>query len=318
MPAGRVEPRMPGKAAAMNDWQPLAWQNGRQRPLAEAAVPVWDLGVVAGASISEMARTYGLQPFRVRQHLARLEASCRELGFALPYSSGDLEQAAADLVKHNSHVVGASSDLGIVWFVTAGANRTYLADADAHPPTVCVHTFELPFSAWQTAVESGMRLTIPQQHQLPADSFPVQHKTRNRLHWLLADRAAAERRPGSRALLTDSDNHLTETSTSCFYAVVDDIVVTPRRGVLRSVTRNMVRELCDRIGLRFREADLAADRIAEFQETFVSSTPCGLLPVASIEDHCFPGHRGPVLQLLLQEWSRLTGVDTFQQILQAS
>lgn len=302
----------------MTDRQPVAWQNGRLIPFATASVPVWDLGVVAGAIISEMARTYRHQPFRLREHLRRLTTSCDQLGFTLPYSESDLTEAAISVVGTNADAVAADDDLGIVWFVTAGANPTYVADAEARDPTVCVHTFDLPFDRWRTGVECGVKLTIPEQRQLPEDSFPVQHKTRNRLHWWLADRAAAAIRPGSRALLTDSDHCFTETSTSCFYAVLEGTVVTPRRGVLNSVTRNLVRELCDRTGLRFRITDLPADRLTDFQEVFLSSTPCGLLPVASIDDRAFPGPDGPVVQQLQQEWTRVTGLSTFDQILQRS
>lgn len=301
----------------MTDSQATAWQNGRQLPFTQAAVPVRDLGVVAGAAVSEMARTYGHQPFRLRNHLTRLFKSCRELGFPLPYTESELEAAATDIVQLNTRALDPASDLGIVWFITAGANPTYIATAAEQEPAVCVHTFELPLQRWLNAVQSGVQLTIPAQRQLPADSFPVQHKTRNRLHWWLADRAAAEQRPGSRALLLDAADNITETSFACFYAVVDGSVVTARDGVLRSTTRDVVRELCDRLGLRYRETDLPIDRLNDVQEAFLSSTPCGLLSVASIDDHLLPGPDGPVIQQLQREWTALTGVNTFDQILQA-
>jgi len=301
----------------MTDPQPIAWQNGRRIPWSEAAVPVWDLGVVAGAAVSEMARTYRHQPFRMENHLTRLVTSCRELGFLLPYSESELAQAATEIVEVNTRSLTDTGDLGIVWFVTAGANPTYVADAAALEPTVCVHTFELPLQRWQAAVRSGVQLTIPQQLHLPEGSFPVQHKTRNRLHWWLADRAAAETRPGSRALLLDDAGRITETSSACFYAVVDDTVLTAESGVLRSTTCDFVKELCDRIDIRFRRTDLPAERIGDLQEAFLSSTPCGLFPVASIDDHRLPGPSGRIVQQLQSEWTRVTGVNTSEQILHA-
>ena len=301
----------------MTDPQPIVWQNGRKIPWSEASVPVWDLGVVAGAAVSEMARTYRHQPFRMENHLARLVTSCRELGFSLLYSASDLAQAATEVIEANTRLLADTSDLGIVWFVTAGANPTYVADVAALEPTVCVHTFELPLQRWQTAIRSGVQLTIPEQRQLSQGSFPVQHKTRNRLHWWLADRAAAEMRPGSRALLLDDAGHITETSSACFYVVVDNAVLTAERGVLRSTTCDFVEELCGRIGLGFRRTDLPAERIDDFQEAFLSSTPCGLFPVASIDNHRLPGPSGPIVQQLQSEWTRVTGVDTFEQILRS-
>lgn len=315
MAGGRVEPPSAQNVVVMTDRTPLAWLNGRRIPYTEAAVPVWDLGVVAGATVSEMARTYRHQPFRMQHHIARLCTSCRELGFLLPYSESELVSAATTIVEANSRSLTDTDDLGIVWFVTAGPNQTYLTEPAAATPTVCVHTFRLPFQQWQEAVRSGVRLVIPDQRQLPACSFPVQHKTRNRLHWWLADRAAAKMQPNSRALLLDGQDQITETSTACFYGVIEDAVVTARTSVLRSTTRDFVRELCDRIGIHFRFAELAAGQLGEFQEAFLSSTPCGLLPVSSIDDRQLPGPAGAVLQQLQAEWSRVTGVDTFRQIL---
>lgn len=315
MMRGRVECPLAEKAFVMTDRSPLAWQNGRQILYSEAAVPVWDLGVVAGATISEMGRTYRHQPFGVHRHLARLTASCRELGFLLPYSESELADAASAIVQANTRCLDEKEDLGIVWFVTAGANPTYVSDDMLMEPVVCVHTFRLPFHLWQDAVLTGARLTIPAQLQLPDSSFPVQHKTRNRLHWWLADRAAAESRPGSRALLIDGNGHLTETSTACFFAVVDETVLTPRTGVLRSTTRDVLQGLCGRMGIRFRMTELPADQIGNFHEAFLSSTPCGLLPVVSIDEHCLPGPDGPMIRRLQSEWTRLTSVDTFLQIL---
>jgi len=299
----------------MTDQRPLAWQNGVQIPYSDAAVPVWDLGVVAGATVSEMARTYHHQPFRLKKHVTRLWTSCHELGFGLPWSESELADAARSIVEFNTQTLNDCDDLGIVWFVTLGSNPTYLPDTAGSSPTVCVHTFRLPFPQWQDAVRSGVWLTIPEQRHLPPGSFPVRHKVRNRLHWWLADRAAAKIRPGSRALLVDLSDQITETSTACFYAVMEDTVLTARNGVLRSTTCDLVRELCERLGIPFCKTDLPAEQIGRFQEAFLSSTPCGLLPVAGIDDHQLPGPAGPVVRHLQMEWTRLTGIDTFAQIL---
>jgi branched-subunit amino acid aminotransferase/4-amino-4-deoxychorismate lyase len=301
----------------MTDPQLIVWQNGRKIPWSEASVPVWDLGVVAGAAVSEMARTYRHQLFRMENHLARLVTSCRELGFSLLYSESDLAQAATEVIEANTKSLADASDLGIVWFVTAGANPTYVADVAMLESTVCVHTYELPLQQWQPTIRFGVQLTIPEQRQLSQGSFPVQHKTRNRLHWWLADRAAAEIRPGSRALLLDDAGHITETSSACFYVVVNDSVLTAKRGVLRSTTCDFVEQLCGRIGLGFHRTDLSAECIDDFQEAFLSSTPCGLLPVASIDNHRLPGPSGVIVQRLQAEWTRVTGVDTFEQILRS-
>ena len=49
--------------------EPIAWINGVHCPFSQAAVPVWDMGVVAGAAVTEMARTYRHRPFRLDKHV---------------------------------------------------------------------------------------------------------------------------------------------------------------------------------------------------------------------------------------------------------
>lgn len=296
--------------------EPEGWINGAICPFSQMHVPAWDLGVVAGASITEMARTFQHRPFRLQQHLHRLLSSCAEIGFDTPYSSGEMLVAAESLVAHNVSLIDSAADLGIVMFVTAGANRTYLGEGELPGPTVGIHTFPLPFGVWETAVRDGVRLQIPARHQIQTDCLPVHLKTRNRLHWWLADREANAIEPGSRALLTDADGNLTETSTSCFYAVIDNEIITPQRNVLNSLSRQMVQEAAEVGGLRFRRGDLHRDDIPKMQQAFVSSTPVGVLAVKSIAGVSFEvDAKDSVLPTIRDYWKRQTGIDPTEQIL---
>ncbi|MEZ6060590.1 MAG: aminotransferase class IV [Planctomycetaceae bacterium] len=312
MSADDVRPHDPGGSALTGE----AWLNGRILPYSEAAVPVWDLGLVAGAAVTEMARTYRHKPFRLAEHIRRLLDSCAELGFVVPYSEIELRQAAETIVAGNRRLIPDQSDLGIVAFVTAGANATYLGAKAAPRPTVCVHTFELPLSLWRDAAASGLRLRVPARMQIPDSVLPIHLKIRNRLHWWLADREAERAEPGSRALLVNSDGHITETSSSCFYAVIDNEIVTPVTDVLNSMTRRIVRELAASEGIAFEERQLSLQDVHAATEAFTSSTPAGLLPVRTLNGNTLGSHcPGPVCSRLLAAWTRLTGVDTREQII---
>ncbi len=296
--------------------QPLAWLNGHRIAFEQMAVPVWDLGVVAGASITEMARTYLHQPFRLTEHVGRLTDSCRELGFSLPYDGKVLVETATELAAHNSKSLASNEDLGIVVFVTAGANPTYMGEAELPGPTVGIHTFRLPFHLWKAAAQDGVRLRIPHVRQIPNSVLPVHLKVRNRLHWWLADRAVGANSSGCRALLLDEDGYITETSTSAFFGVVDGTILSPGRNVLDSLSRRMVQEAALELGIRFELADLPASAIQKMNEVFLSSTPVGLLPVQSIDGTTFPVNQpDSTLDRILDWWSEKTGLNPRQQIL---
>lgn len=293
-----------------------AWLNGKRIPFAQMALPVWDLGVVAGAGVSEMARTFAHKPFRLTEHVRRLHDSCTALGFDQPYEAGELCKIAEDLLKENCRLLSPNEDLGIVIFVTAGGNPTYLGDAAIPGPSVGIHMFRLPFRLWQTAAAEGVRLTIPRRLQISEESLPIQRKVRNRLHWWLADREAGEIEPGSRALLLDGQGRLTETSTSAFYGVIDGTIVSPRSGVLDSMSRRLVEEAAAAKGLAFQLTDLFPADIPRMSQAFVSSTPFGVLPVRSVNGQCLSGGPEPLLGKLLSWWEQNTGVNPQQQILE--
>ncbi len=295
--------------------QAQGWINGETRDFTQLQLPVWDLGVVAGASITEMARTFAHKAFRLSDHLQRLLSSCEEIGFAVPYGASEIQSAAESIVSHNISLIDAEADLGIVIFVTAGANPTYLGNADLPGPTVVIHTFPLPFGNWQAAVRDGVRLQIPEQRQIESSSLPVYLKTRNRLHWWMADRRAAAMEAGSKALLLDTNGFVTETSTACFYGVLDGEIVSPKQHVLNSMSRRMVFEAATEAGIPYRLMNITVDDVRNMSDVFLSSTPVGVLPVKSISGTEFDTDADcEVLRMLRAYWQHQTGVDPLQQI----
>ena len=297
--------------------EPVAWVNGAIVPWSRAALPVWDLGVVAGAAVTEAGRTYGQRFLWLRMHSDRFCRAIQTLGFPLPWTQADLEAAALDVIAENVRGCGPAEDLGVVLCSTAGANATYLGHRSEQVTTI-VHTYPLPFSMWKPAFEQGVRLRIPAVRQIPADCFPVELKVRNRLHWWLADQQADRLERGSRALLLDHDDCLTETSTSCVYVIVQGRILTPAANVLQSLSSVIVERLAGELRIPFERRRIPRDLLSEADEVFLSSSPSCLWPVSTIDGQaCGQEVGGPIFRRLLQAWGRETGVDLERQMLSA-
>ena len=300
---------------------PVAWMNGNIIPYSQAAVPVWDMGVVAGASVTEMARTFGHKPFRISQHLDRLLDSLSKIGFPQQYDKKHLRQAIDDVLAINLQQIPAHSDLGIVVFSTAGPNATYLGAevAKGISATTAVHTFELPFATWRPQLRDGVRLRISNVRQIPAECFDVTLKARNRLHWWLADQEAAKQEPGSKALLLDHAGFITETSTAALHLVCNGHIITPDSGVLNSLSSQLVEELAIRHNIPFERRPVPLGEIRYASEVFLSSSAATLLPVSHVGGEkvgtTFPGS---VFSQLTSAWSQLVGIDIVQQLLSST
>jgi branched-subunit amino acid aminotransferase/4-amino-4-deoxychorismate lyase len=295
--------------------EPAAWVNGKLVNWADAGLPLWDMGVVAGAAVTEAGRTYAGRFLWAEAHINRLCSSLQQLGFPQQFTPQQLLDAANTVIQANFTGLPTGGDLGVVLFSTAGSNTTYLGHR-SNAATTVVHTYPLPFDLWRKAFAEGVSLRIPAVRQIPAECFPVELKVRNRLHWWLADREADQLEPGSRALLTTHDGLLTETSTACLFVVQNGRIRTPQAHVLESLSRDIVQELSAEIGLFVERCNLRPADLLGAEEAFLSSSPSCLTPIRRVEGQPVGGEfPGRVFRRLLHAWSSRTGIDLEQQLL---
>ncbi|MEK6260492.1 MAG: aminotransferase class IV [Planctomycetota bacterium] len=298
--------------------EPIAYLNGEFVPISQASLHVFDLGVVGGASVSEMVRTFRHAPFRLDQHLARLEQSLAIVGFEMGLSMAELKAICERVVSENAKLIPAHHDLGLIVFVTAGQNLTYLGRAgaaSAKKPTVCVHTFPLPLELWADACQTGLHLVTVETRSIPDDVIDARVKHRSRLHWHLADRQAKQVDPRGVAVLTSHEGTLTETASGNLWMFQQGQLVTPATNVLRGISREVVIDLCMNIIQPVQVRDIEPHEWSSAAEAFISSTPCCLLPVTKLNGRQIgTGSSGPMYRRLMDEWSRLVGMDIIEQM----
>lgn len=298
--------------------QPVAWLNGKLIDADQAAVPVGDLGVVAGASVTEFLRTFRHEPYRLPDHLARLTTSLDRLGFPTKVDESTLESAVEAVVAHNRELIPPHHELGLIAFVTAGQNLTYLGAAgreQAGRGTVCVHSFPLPFELWAHRYTAGQHLATVGVPPLPRSAVDPQAKHRNRLHWLRADREARARFEGASAILTTHEGAITETSSGNVFVLNGDRLKTPREEfVLGGISRVALIELASTLGLTVEEADLTSADLGNAGEVLTTSTPYCLVPVTKFNgNEIGDGKPGPQFRRLIAAWSDSVGVDIVRQ-----
>jgi branched-subunit amino acid aminotransferase/4-amino-4-deoxychorismate lyase len=299
--------------------EPIARINDRLVPISQAAVSLFDLGLVQGAAVTEMIRTFAHRPFRLDAHLDRLLRSVRAVGFPVDPSVAELRAKTLEVVEHNARLIPAGHDLGIVLFVTAGLNLTYVGAAgagSARTPTLCIHTFPLPFELWAEKYDAGQHLVVPSVRHVPPDCIDPQIKMRSRMHWYLADRQARLVDPHASALLLDHEGRITETSAANFLLVEGGAVHVPGgSGTLGGLSLQVVSELCGRLGIPFVPRTLRPYDVANADEACTSSTPYCLLPVTRFDGRPIgDGRPGPVFRRLIAAWNDLAGLDIIAQM----
>ncbi len=298
--------------------EPIAYLNGEYLPISQTALHVFDLGVVGGASVTEMVRTFRHKPFRLDEHLVRLEHSLASTGIEPRLTMAELEAIGERVVVENAKLIPEHHDLGLILFVTAGQNLTYLGQAgrdSARRATVCVHTFPLPFELWAEKYEAGLNLVTVPTRSIPDDVLNPRIKHRSRLHWHLAEGEARRIDGTASALLTDHEGHLTETAAGNVWFVRGNTLATPRHHILEGISRSVVMELAKELGLAVSVGDYSAQELASSDEAFVTTTPACLIPVTKFNGQRIgDGQPGQVVQKLIDRWSERVGLDIAEQM----
>jgi branched-subunit amino acid aminotransferase/4-amino-4-deoxychorismate lyase len=283
---------------------------------------VADAGVVLGAAVTQQARTYRHKPFQLDPRTVRLCAMLDQIGLDAGLSADEWRAIAEQAVAENASLVPEWQELGVILLATPGLYPTYAA-ASARAParaSVCVHTFPLPYENWADAVLRGLPLVIPSVRQIPAESVDPALKCRSRMHYFLAEREAKRHDPRAAALLLDRQGRLTETIAANLFLVVDGGLVTPAADhVLPGHSRALTIERARQAGIAVHEAGCGLELLARTTEAFVTSTPHGLLPVASVTTESRQVFRwpvpGPLTHRMERLWADAVGLDPWQQIL---
>lgn len=302
--------------------EPIVYLNTGFVPASQAKLNIYDLGIVLGATLTEMTRTFRHQPFRADDHVARLYRSLKYSGIAVPLTQEEMLARTCELVEANCKLLPPGVDLGIVHFVTPGENAIYAgsaASAGPMTPTICIHSFPLPLGAWRHLFTDGAHVVTPSIRHIPPQCIEPKMKNRSRLHWFLAEKQAQAVDPRAITLLLDLDGNVTECSGSNFVIIKGRTIISPTtRNILWGVSLQTVKELAPGIGLDFVEKDFQPYDVVNADEAWLTTTPYCIAPCVKINGIPIgDGKPGPWFKKMIAAWSTCVGLDIEAQIMQA-
>jgi branched-subunit amino acid aminotransferase/4-amino-4-deoxychorismate lyase len=283
---------------------PLAYQNGQFVPAGQLSVPIHDAGFVWGATVSDRVRTFNGRLFRLDEHIRRFRKSCASARVPLIETDAQLSAVSERLAEINR----GERDLSVVWIATPGplANFAAAASSELARPALIVYTLPIDPTRSARLLNSGIGLV-----SVPAgNAVDPRIKHRSRLGWWIANEKTHERDPDAHPLFLDPQTrYVLETPTSNLLAVIDGQVISPPTGsVLEGVSLGVVKELCERLGLRFWRDNLEREDLSDASEILLTNTTDCVAGVSRLDDEVVP-FPGPVLSSLLDAWSELVGVD---------
>jgi branched-subunit amino acid aminotransferase/4-amino-4-deoxychorismate lyase len=286
-----------------------AYWNGGWLPAPDLRIGLDDSGFLLGTTVTERLRTFHGEVFRLEEHMKRMRHSLEIVGLDAESIFREIAQIIPEFVSRNRGLVDPDDDLSIVAFATPGP-------IGAGRPTVCVHGYPLPFHTWAAHYDQGLAVMISSIRQVPPNCWPAELKCRSRMHFYLADREAAARRPGSRAILLDQHGYVAEATTAnmVVYRSDEGLVSPPPEHILWGVSLTVVEELAAQLGIPLNRRQLTVEELCGADEAMLASTSICALPVVECEGQAIgDGRPGPIYRQLMATWSALVGVDIAEQ-----
>jgi D-alanine transaminase len=266
---------------------PTCYLNGEWLPLASARISPLDRGFLFADGVYEVVPVHRGRPFRLRQHLARLDDSLEAIRLRNPHDHAGWQAILEQLAR-----TAGEPELLLYVQVTRGAefgrNHPFPATAT---PTVFAFASPYPLPAAAT-LERGLRaVTLQDIRWDRCDIKSIALLANVLLRQEATDRGADE------ALLV-RDGLLLEGSSSSVFLCIGGTLVTPPNDhrILPGTSRDAVLELADG-WLPSQVCPVEAREISNCDEVWIASAGRGVLPVTSVDgEPVGEGTPGPLWQ----------------------
>jgi D-alanine transaminase len=264
----------------------LGYLNGEFLRVQDAKISVLDRGFIFGDGVYEVVPVYEGRPFRMAEHLGRLERSLAAIRIASPFDRAGWNEVVQGLIDRS-----LTSSCVVYLQVTRGvAKRDHGFPGDSVTPTV--FGMSSPFTRPDAALrEQGVSLiSIPDERWLHCDIKSV-----SLLGNVLARQRAAD--AGADEVLQFRDGMLSEGATCNIWVAAGGKLLAPPKNhlVLEGIRYGLMSELAAEAGIPFEMRPITRAEVEQADELMVSSATREVLPVRKLDGRPVgDGKPGPV------------------------
>lgn len=265
----------------------MVFLNGKFMPVEQARVPVLDRGFIFGDGVYELVPVYSRIPFRIDEHLARLERSLAAVRIRNPYGRTEWRDIILQLVAKQPF-----EDQGVYLQVTRGvAKRDHAFPKDA-APTVFLMANPLVTPPQQLVERGASAVSAIDDRWLHCDIKSISLIGNCLLRQVSADAGAAE-------TILFRDGRLTEASASNVFVVKGGVILSPPKSnlILPGVTFDVVAELAQAAGLPLAFRAVSEAQVRGADEVWVTSSSKEVLAIVTLDGKPVgDGKPGPVFR----------------------
>ena len=265
-----------GDLRTYDDRDGWIWLDGQLVPWREAEVHVLTHALHYASSVFEGQRAYGGEIFKLTEHSTRLRRSAELLGFEIPWTVEQIDEACREVLRANQLEDAymrplawrGSEQMGV------SAQRTKI---------------HLAIAAWEwgayfgdEAAQKGIRLAISRWRRPAPYTAPTSSKAAGLYLICTLSRHEAQAKGYDDALMFDWRGQVAEATGANAFFVRNGSLHTPTPDCfLDGITRRTVIDLARRRGVEVVERAIWPEELENFEQFFLTGSAAEVTPVAS-------------------------------------
>ncbi|MGI9400826.1 MAG: branched-chain amino acid aminotransferase [Rhizobiaceae bacterium] len=261
------------------------WFNGEFVAWEDAKVHVLTHGLHYASAVFEGERAYSGKIFKLEKHTDRLFKSAEMLGFEIPYSRDEINQASIDEIEKQGLQDGYVRP--IAW----RGSEMMGVSAQSNRINVAIAAWEWPSYFKPEERLKGIRLAMSKWRRPDPVTAPCHAKAVGLYMICTLSKHTAEAEGYADAMMLDWRGRIAEATGANVFFTKDGIIHTPDPDCfLDGITRRTVIDLARRRGYEVVERLIMPEELVEFEECFLTGTAAEVTPVSEIEGFEFtPG-----------------------------
>ena len=237
--------------------------------------------------------------FKLQEHSERLINSANILGFEIPYSVSEIDDACVKACQENGIVDGYVRPIAWRGSEMMGVSAQ---DTQIH---LAVAVWPWPSYFSPEARMKGIRLKTSKWRRPPPESAPVHAKASGLYMICTLSKHEAEAAGFDDALMLDWRGRLAEATGANIFLVMDGTLHTPTADCfLDGITRRTVIDIAKARNIDTIERIIMPEELSEADEIFVTGTAAEVTPVRQIGDD-LNFEVGPISKQLIDDYTEI-------------
>jgi D-alanine transaminase len=263
--------------------------NGEFMPIEQAKIPVLDRGFIFGDGVYEVIPVYSKHPFRLPEHISRLQASLDAIRIPNPHSPAKWAELIGMIIAANPW-----EDQGVYLQVSRGVAPRDHQFPKGLAPTVFIMANPLVMPSRSQVESGGAAVVLEDFRWLRCDIKSVSLLGNCMLRTCAAEQGCTE------AILV-RDGLLTEASASNVFIVSDGVVAAPPKSrlMLPGITYDVVLEILRANVIAHQVRPVAESELRAAEEIWLTSSSKEVFPITVLDGKpvgrgAHAGRPGPV------------------------